>query len=225
VDVPRQDLLSRSALSGDQDRDRAVLDLVRLLQEPPQAGVLRDEVMGERSPAELVLEETVLVLERLQLQVRVDDFQELAVVDGLYQVVGGAGLEGGDGAVDAPVPRDHDHDHVRLGALELHEQVHAALRGAKADVHQGHVDGMARGRAHGIVIPRRAVNGEPLAAKEALQPVPDPLLVVHDQDRRAPHRCSPCPSAPCAGRASAIRVPLPSRLCTVMVPSYLVTMP
>jgi hypothetical protein len=119
-----------------------------------------------------------------------------------------------------PKPVMNDHE-VRLHALELLEKLQSALSPLQADVHQGHVQRVARRGRGGALVVRGAVDRETLPAEQVFQAVADAFLVVHNEDGRSRHAAPPARP----GRLREIRVPWCILLFTSMAPLYFVTIP
>ena len=102
---------------------------------------LADHLLEAVAVLEVPLEEDVLLLEAQLLEAAGDDDLQLLDVEGLDDVIQGAGLQGVDGLLDAAVGGDHDDRDLGVQAFDELQDVHAARLG-HLDVGDDEVDGL-----------------------------------------------------------------------------------
>src|SRR5262245_36898018 len=213
VDRPGHDLLARPALPGHQDVRAAVGDLRHELEHALHRPARADDPAAAGAGAQLAAQPPVLERERLLLERLLDHQPDLVDLERLGQVVVGAFLHRGDRGLGGGEGGDHD-DH-RLGRDLVREAQHVEPRAAgHLDVRDDHVELVAldeRARGGDVARGRDLVA---LAAHEDLEELLHAALVVDDEDARA--RLHALPSA--RRRRTWKFVPLPSALCTRMLP-------
>ena len=201
VDQPREELLARSRLPGQQDRRVAVEHLARELGRRAQAAVGADQrVEDERARAhggqvatggvvgdfQLVPQPRVLAAERVALGGPADDEHEVVRLPGLrHEVVDAPGVDRFHETVDVGVRGEDDADGLRRVLLASPQQLHAGH--ARHPV-VGDDDGDVLGaqEVQRRLAARRAHDAE-LRRQDRLQRVEDPDLVVDDEDGRRRH--------------------------------------
>ena len=126
VDGAGHQLLAGAALALDEHGGAGVADRLHQLEDRAHLGRLADEVLELALDAELLLQDAGAVLQLLALERLGDGEAHLVdVLEGLGQVVVGAGLHRLDRRLHRGEGGHHDHLHVRPGLLDGPEQVHA----------------------------------------------------------------------------------------------------
>jgi hypothetical protein len=136
---------------------------------------------GRRATAQLRLELSVAAHQAAALQgLSHRGADPVGILEGLRQIVEGAALDAGDGALDARVACDDDH--LDLGPLELQtlQQLETA-GGAEQQVEQHHVEGRIRQRGLGALRALGQLDPVAVAPQDALQRAQQQGLVIDEQ--------------------------------------------
>ncbi|OGL00334.1 MAG: hypothetical protein A3E31_01655 [Candidatus Rokubacteria bacterium RIFCSPHIGHO2_12_FULL_73_22] len=183
VDRLRDQLLARAALALDQHRRRAVRDLLDERHHPPEGGARADRRALLQQHVEALLELAVLLDQLAALERLADEPQHLRALERLGEEVVRAVLHGPHGLLDGAERGQEDHVHVRGDRLGRAQHLDAGEAG-HLEVGEHQVDPAAA-----QALQRRvAVGGQhhavALARERALEALPQPGVVVGDQQRR-----------------------------------------
>ena len=105
----------------------------------------------------------------------------------LCEVIVGAALHGLDGRLHAAVRGQQQHFHLRLGCLELLEQLDAA-HPRQVQVEQGHVEAVLVQERHGLLGAGGVDQIQALALETLDQSLPQLLVVIDNQQPNRIHR-------------------------------------
>ena len=185
---PRDELLARPALSRDEDPRVRRARAGDLGLEARHRGALAEKnlVLGVARVAarELAPEVVALAGEAAPLERLLERQEDALEGERLLEEVVRAALDGRDGRLDGPVPRDHDdgaREAARAEAVEDREAVHVR----QPDVEEDGV-GQARRRSvrDGVLAEADGVHRVALVAEDLAERLTDPGLVVADEDAR-----------------------------------------
>ena len=115
-------------------REIGVRHLAHDVEHALHGGALADQLLEVRALRHLLTQQPQIAPQRHAFEHALDDQLELVVVEGLGNVVGGAGLHGLDGDLLRAVGGDHHHGGVGAALLDGAEHVHA---GRAAEVQVG----------------------------------------------------------------------------------------
>ena len=180
MERPRDELLAGTALAVDQNRGaarRRLHDQVEDLLHPRGAADDLAEPVGVR--LQILAEHAVLGDEAALGEGVADDGQHFVVLERLGDVVEGAPLHRGDGALDRRERGDHQHRQLVVYFLQLVERGHA-VHARHHDVDDGGVEGDRAGELEAFGGVSGEANGMALARQQRFEDLTHDLLVVDD---------------------------------------------
>jgi hypothetical protein len=221
VDGPRDELLARAGLAGDQDVGLRARRLLHQLEYARHRRAGPDQALEAERLLELPAQVPVLDLEAPMAKRPLDRHPELLDREVLRQVVERPFPHRGHRRLHGGEPGDHDHGQHRVQLPGEAQQLHAVDPG-HLEVGEQHVGGL---RLEQLPPARAAGRGDAdmsLPAQDAGDVLEHVRLVVHDQDASRAHAAAP---AATGGNVRMNVVPSPTLLCTSMLPWCSRTMP
>ncbi len=178
--MPRHDFLAGAGRAGDEHARAGGGDaLDRVAQAGDAVAVAGQAGVAAHAQAQL----GILALQLRGFQGALDDQQQAVGIEGLFDEVIGAALDGGDGGLDGAVAGDHHHRHARHLLVQHVENADAVELGAlQPDIEDDERSGGGRGRRRS---PRRSCRRcapHSLRPENRLDQQADIRLVIDDQD-------------------------------------------
>ena len=179
----RDELLAGTALAVDQNRGaarRRLHDQIEDLLHPRASADDLAEPVGMR--LQILPEDTILGDEAALGEGVPYDGQHFVVLERLGDVVEGAPLHRGDGALDRRERRDHQHRQLVVYFSQLVERGHP-VHARHHDVDDGGIERHGAGELEAFGGISGEANGMPLARQQRFEDLAHDLLVVDDQNR------------------------------------------
>jgi hypothetical protein len=184
-------LLARSALSGDQDRGLRGRDLLDEPEDLEHLGASADDVLEPVGVVHPLAEDPRLGDEPLLLEDLPEQVLELLDVDRLREVVLGSLLQGLDGAPNRPERGHHDDPDLGVGTSHARQEL-VPVHSRHSEVGEQDVRALLRDEAERLLAVRRRADLITVFREDRRETRPRRLLVVRDEDRSS-RRVHPVP--------------------------------
>ena len=181
VDGLGDQLFAGAAFALDQDRRAAGRDLRDEVEEAQHVVAFADDVVEGVALLEGALEVDDLLFGGGAADGGADVGEQLLVVPGLLDEVGGARADGVDHIPYSPVGGDHDDRQLRRDALDAGQKVDAAFAG-QSEIEQQKVVGAAGEHVEAAAAFGGQLDAEALEREKGFERVADAGFVVDDED-------------------------------------------
>ena len=142
-------LLAGAALAPDQHAEVRLRDLLDGLEDPAHGRARADQLLEAVLALDLLEQQRFSRCRRVRSRARCTTSAHLVVVEGLGDVVLGAGLHGLDGDLLGAVGGDHHHQRSRPQLLGALQHVHAASAAPQGQVREHQVEAARRSASPG----------------------------------------------------------------------------